>query len=147
MPIQPTNTVDPNTMAANWGPGVRNNAQKWLNKYLHPKRAFNADPRSAQQTWAEKIAEAQARDAYATGLAAADLNAAADNATKFGVTNYGNAGTNKAYKYQKVATALASAINSSLSAIASIPRGSASNNDQRMLIFAATMRGFKGKIR
>jgi hypothetical protein len=147
MPITPTNTVSATTMAANWGPGVRNNAQKWLNKYLHPKRLFNADPTTAQNTWLTKINEAAAANSYANGMSNADVNKAADNAQQFGVTNFANAGTNKAYKYQQVSQNLANAINSALQAITSIPRGSSANNDQRMLTFIQTMRSFKGKIK
>lgn len=144
MPITPTNTVDPSTMASNWGPGVRNNSQKWLNKYLKPKRAFNATPDQSQATWAAKLQEAISANSYAAGMANADLNQAAQNATQFGQANYAAAGTNKAAKYAKKAPALASAINSVLSTLPA--RGTAADNDNRMLSFARGMRQFKGKI-
>ena len=77
--IQPTNQVDPNTMAANWGKGVSANASKWSAATLKPRRMFNADPAGAQASYAVGVQAAVANGSYATGLAATDLNAMANN--------------------------------------------------------------------
>ncbi len=94
--ITPTSTINPTTMAANWSTGVRNNAQKWLNKYLNPRAAFNANPTQSQAAWQAGVTRAISLGTYATKLGAADLTAAANNASSFGVVNYGNSGTTKA---------------------------------------------------
>jgi len=145
--ITPTGTVSATVMAANWGPGVRNNAQKWLQKYLAPKRLFNADQAGSQAAWNTGVQAALAANSYQNGMANADVTQAANNASQYGVTNYGNAGTAKAYKYTAVAPALANAVNTSLQAIAGLPRGKGANNENRMLTFSRTMASFKGKIK
>jgi hypothetical protein len=145
--ITPTGSVNATAMAANWGPGVRNNSQKWLQKYLAPKRLFNADPAGAQVAWNAGVQSALAANSYQNGMANADVTQAANNATQYGVTNYANSGTAKAYKFTAVAPALANAINTSLQSIAGLPRGSGANNENRMITFSRTMHGFKGKIK
>lgn len=147
MPITPTNAVNPATMAANWGPGVRNNAQKWLNKYLNPKRLYNANPGQAETAWEVGVQAAIADKSYMDGLAASDPNQAAANATSFGVTNYANAGTAKAAKYAARTQALAGLINSALNAISTIPKGRGANNENRMLTFTRAMAAGRGTIK
>lgn len=144
--ITPTNTVNAQTMASNWGKGVSNNAQKWLNKYLNPKALFNANPQAAQTEWANGVQKALANNTYATNLAAADPTVAANNASQFGVTNYANAGTQKAYKYQRKTQALANAENAVLAQIAAMPKGKGANNEARMLAWSRGMAAYKGKI-
>lgn len=144
--ITPTNAVNPQTMSANWGKGVSNNAQKWLTKYLNPKILFNANPQSAQQAYAAGVQAALANNTYANNLAAADPTIAANNASQFGVTNYANAGTNKAYKYQRKTQSLANAINATLANVAQMPKGKGANNEARMLAWSRGMSAYKGKI-
>ena len=146
MPITPTQTVNPATMAANWGPGVRNNSAKWLAKYLAPKRLFNADPAGWASAWQQGIDAAIAAGTPQKKFAAADPNVAAQNATQFGQTNFANAGTTKAPKYAAKTAALAALINSGLNAIASLPKGKGANNENRMLTFTRTMAAGKGTI-
>jgi hypothetical protein len=144
--ITPTTQINPTTMAANWGTGVANNAGKWLNKYLNPKAAFNANPTIAQQSWTVGIQNAQARNAYANGLAAADLTAAANNATQYGQANYANSGTAKAYKFARKSASLASALTAVKNQVASMPKGKGANNNARMLAWSNGMAAYKGKI-
>jgi hypothetical protein len=133
-------------MAANWGTGVANNAQKWLNKYLNPKALFNANPASSQAAWTVGIQAAQARGAYATGMQNADVTAAANNASQFGVTNYSNSGTSKAYKFAKKSASLAAALTAVQAQVAQMPKGKGANNNARMLAWSNGMAAHKGKI-
>lgn len=144
--ITPTLNTNPTTMAANWSKGVAANAQKWLNKYLNPKAAFNANPTQAQQAWITGINAAQARNAYANGMQNADLTMAANNASTFGVTNYAASGTNKAAKYSAKAPALANAINAVRATVEAMPKGGLTNGIARMTAWANGMAAYKGKI-
>jgi len=144
--ITPTLQTNPTTMAANWSKGVAANAQKWLAKYLNPKAAFNANPTQSQASWMAGINAAIARNAYATGLANADLGMAATNASTFGVTNYAASGTNKAAKFAAKAPALASAINAVRQQVESMPKGGLQNGIARMTAWATGMSAYKGKI-
>jgi hypothetical protein len=144
--ITPTLTVDPTTMAANWGPGVQNNAMKWKAKTLKPKRLFNANATQSQATLLQKVQAAIAANRYVTAVGKVDMQAMADAIDTYGESNYSNAGLNKAKKYANKTTALAGAINASLAAVAAIPRGTDANNENRALTFMRTMRTYKGKI-
>ncbi len=144
--ITPTNQVNAQHMSDNWGKGVQANAQKWLTAYLNPRRLFNADPTGAQNSWNTGIQRAVSLNSYANGLKSADPNVAANNASQFGINNYTNAGTQKAYKYQRKATSLASALNSVLATVTAMPRGKGANNEARMLAMTRGMAAFKGKI-
>lgn len=144
--ITPTNQVNAQTMAANWGKGVQANSQKWLNAYLNPRRLFNADPTGSQNSWNTGIQRALSLNSYAVGLQNADPTVAANNASQFGVNNYANSGTQKAYKYQRKSTALAAALNSVLQTVSAMPRGKGANNEARMLAMTRGMAAFKGKI-
>lgn len=144
--ITPTKTVDAGTMAANWGKGVSANSQKWLNKYLNPRRLFNADPTGAQNSWNTGIQKALSLNSYATGLQHADPNIAANNASQFGVNNYANAGTQKAYKYTRKSVSLAAALNAVGQTVQGMPRGKGANNEARMLAQTRGMAAYKGKI-
>src|SRR5258708_37502209 len=73
--IQPPAAINPTTMAANWGPGVINNAQKWQTKTLAPRVAFNAEPQGNQQAWSTGVQGAIAAGTYATGPANTDMAA------------------------------------------------------------------------
>lgn len=144
--INPTNTVDANRMKANWGKGVQANSQKWLEKYLNPKRKFNADPTGAQNSWNTGIQRAISVNSYANGMKNADTSVAANNAQQFGVNNYTNAATQKAYKYNRKADALAAALNSVGQTVNAMPRGKGANNEARMLAQTRGMAAYKGKI-
>lgn len=144
--IAPTNQVNADVMADNWGKGVGANAPKWLAKYLAPKRAFNADPVGAQNSWNTGIQRAISVNSYATGMKNADLTVAANNAQQFGVNNYTNSGTQKAYKFKRKAAALASALNSVAATVNAMPRGKGANNEARMLAQTRGMAAYKGKI-
>ena len=144
--ITPTNQVNAATMSANWGKGVANNSQKWLNAYLNPRRVFNADPNGAQTSWNAGIQRALSLNSYATGLQHADPTVAANNASQFGVNNYANSGTQKAYKYQRKSASLAAALNSVLQTVSAMPRGKGANNEARMLAMTRGMAAYKGKI-
>lgn len=144
--ITPTNQVDANVMADNWGKGVQANSQKWLAKYLAPKRLFNADPTGAQNSWNTGVQKALSTNSYATGLKNADTAVAASNAQQFGVNNYTNAATQKAYKFKRKAAALATALNSVAQTVGAMPRGKGANNEARMLAQTRGMAAYKGKI-
>jgi hypothetical protein len=87
-----------------------------------------------------------ANNSYATGMANANVAVAASNAQNFGQTNYANAGTNKAYKYQAKSASLATAITAVSQQVASMPRGKGANNNNRMLAWSQGMASYKGKI-
>jgi hypothetical protein len=144
--ITPTNQVNAQTMAANWGKGVAANSQKWLNAYLNPRRLFNADPTGAQSSWNTGIQRALTLNSYANGLKAADPNVAANNASQFGVNNYANSGTQKAYKFTNKSNSLAAALNAVGATVQSMPRGKGANNEARMLAQTRGMAAYKGKI-
>lgn len=147
MPITPTTTVDPTTMTKNWSAGMNaTNAQKLINKYNNPKRAFNADPTGSQAAWQSGIQRAQAANKYATGMQNANLNQASANMTNYGGNNWVQAGTSKQYKYAAKATNLANAINSVLSTVNAMPKGRGANNIARMTAWANGMAQFYGKI-
>ena len=144
--ITPSTSVNPTTMAANWGPGVINNAQKWQKATLNPRRMFNADPIQNQANWAAGVARAQANGTYATKLAAVDVNAMANAIATYGTTNYAAAGSNKAAKFAAKASALAAAETQVLQALSSMPTGKGGNNEARMLAWSRGMAAYKGKI-
>lgn len=144
--ITPTNTIDAGRMKANWPKGVQANSQKWLEKYLAPKRAFNADPTGAQNSWNTGIQKAISLNSYANGLKNADTTVAANNAQQFGVNNYTNAATQKAYKFNRKADALAAALNAVAQTVNAMPRGKGANNEARMLAQTRGMAAYKGKI-
>lgn len=148
MPITPTLTVDPNVMANNWSAGLANstNAAKLVYKYQHPKRAFNANPTQQQADFASGVQRAVAANKYATGMANADLNAAAANMQQFGATNWSNAGTAKKYKFQRKAASLAAAINQVMQNVEAMPKGRGANNRARMMAWHDQMSAFYGKI-
>lgn len=148
MPMTPTTTVDPTVMAANWSKGVNNatNSQKLAYKYAHPKRPFNADPQGSQTSWTQGVQNAASQGTYATKLAAADVNKAADNMASYGANAWMASGTSKAYKYQAKAQNLANAISAVSASIASMPKGKGANNIARMTAWAQQMGAYKGKI-
>jgi hypothetical protein len=148
MPITPTLTVDPTVMTNNWAGGLQNptNQQKLVYKYTHPKRLFNADPAGAQVAYSSGVQRAIAANKYAHGMTNADTNAAANNMTQYGASNWGAAGTNKKYKYQAKATNLANAINQVLNTVSAMPKGRGANNIARMNAWAQGMAQFYGKI-
>jgi hypothetical protein len=133
-------------MAANWSKGVQNNSAKWLAKYLAPKALFNANPQQSQAAWATGVQAALAANTYSTGMANANVAQAANNAQQFGMTNYANSGTTKAYKYTAKSASLAAAITAVSQQVASMPRGKGANNQARMLAWANGMSAYKGKI-
>lgn len=144
--ITPTTQINPQTMAANWGPGVSNNAQKWQKKALNPRRLFNADPTQNQANWAAGVARAQAQGTYASKLASVDLGAMATAISTYGTTNYAAAGTQKAAKYAAKTQALAAAETAVLQTVSSMPTGKGANNEARMLAWSRGMAAYKGKI-
>jgi hypothetical protein len=148
MPITPTLNVDPTVMTNNWSGGLANptNQQKLVYKYTHPKRAFNADPAGAQVAYSSGVQRAISANKYSHGMASADLNKAADNMTNYGASNWGQAGTNKKYKYAAKAANLANAINTVLSTVSAMPKGRGANNIARMNAWAQGMAQFYGKI-
>jgi cytosine/adenosine deaminase-related metal-dependent hydrolase len=133
-------------MAANWTKGVTNNAQKWLNKYLNPRAAFNANPTQAQAAWQSGITRAISLGTYATKLGAADLTMAANNASTFGVQNYGTSGTTKAAKYAAKTGALASALSTVRATVLAMPNTTLQDRLARMTAMATGMAAYKGKI-
>jgi hypothetical protein len=148
MPITPTSSVDPTTMTNNWGTGVNNanNAAKLVNKYLKPRRLFNADPTGAQQAYQSGVNNAIQQNTYATGMRNANTDQAAANMQQYGGNNWMTAGTSKKYKYAAKAASLANAINTVSASIASMPRGKGPNNIARMTAWATQMGAYKGKI-
>jgi hypothetical protein len=144
--ITPTLSINPQTMTSNWTKGVQQSGQKWLAKYLAPRRAFNADPTGSQTAWQNGINAAIARNAYANGLANADLTMAANNATNFGQTNYVAAGTNHAAKYAAKANNLATALSTVRAQVEAMPKSTPADRINRMVAWATGMAAYKGKI-
>ena len=144
--ITPTNTVDPAAMAANWPVGVQNNALKWKNKTLAPKRMFNANATQSQQSLLLAVQTAVANNAYVNGVGKVDLAAMATAIDTYGQAAYDASGTQKAAKFASKTVNLANAINAALQQVNLIPRGTPTNNDNRAATFARVMRTFKGKI-
>ena len=149
MPITPTTTVDPTVMTNNWSAGLQSptNQQKLVYKYTHPRQAFNANPTQSQQALLAGVQRAVTANKYASSMAAVDLNQAATNMTNYGATNWGNAGTNKKYKYQAVAPALAAAVSAVKSQVSSMPTGRGQNNKARMNAWFDGMSAYYGKIK
>jgi len=133
-------------MAANWGPGVINNAQKWKAKTLAPRVLFNANPTQNQANWSTGVSRAAAAGTYAAKISAVDLTMMANGISTYGVTNYQAAGTNKAPKYAAKTVALANAETAVLSTVAAMPTGAGANNEARMLAWSRGMAAYKGKI-
>jgi hypothetical protein len=144
--ITPTNQINATAMAANWGPGVTANAQKWMNKTLNPRALFNANPAQNQTNWIAGVNAAAAKGTYATKLAAVNLANMANGIATYGVANYGASGTQKAAKYAAKAPALAAAETSVLNTVLAMPKGKGAANDARMLAWSAGMRAVKGTI-
>ena len=144
--IQPTAAINPATMAANWGPGVINNANKWQQKTLAPRVAFNADPQGNQQAWSTGVQGAIATGSYANGLANTDMAAMANGIATYGAAAYSAAGTQKAANYAKKTQALATAETAVRATVLAMPKGGSANNNARMLAWANGMRAYKGKI-
>jgi hypothetical protein len=144
--ITPTNQINPTSMAANWGPGVINNAQKWQKKTLAPRALFNANPTQNQANWTTGVNRAASLGTYATKVAAVDLTAMANGIATYGTTNYAAAGTNKAAKYAAKTQALAAAETTVLATVLAMPKGTGANNEARMLAWSRGMAAYKGKI-
>ena len=144
--ITPTTQINPATMAANWGPGVINNAQKWQKKALNPRSLFNANPQQNQANWTAGVQRAAAQGTYASKLASVDLGMMANAISTYGTTNYAAAGTNKASKYAAKTQALAAAESAVLQTVHAMPTGKGANNEARMLAWSRGMSTYKGKI-
>lgn len=144
--ITPTTQINPTTMAANWGPGVINNAQKWQKKALNPRRLFNADPAQNQANWSAGVQRAAAQGTYASKIGSVDLGMMANAISTYGTTNFAAAGSNKAAKYAAKTQALAAAETAVLQQVSSMPTGKGANNEARMLAWARGMAAYKGKI-
>lgn len=144
--ITPSATINPTTMAANWGPGVSNNAQKWMNKTLNPRVLFNANPTQTAASWATGVQAAVANGSYATGLANTNMANMANGIATYGVAAYGASGTQKAANYAAKTQALAAAETQVLSTVLAMPKGKGANNNNRMLAWANGMAAYKGKI-
>jgi hypothetical protein len=144
--ITATATINPTTMAANWGPGVANNAQKWMNKTLSPRVLFNANPVATQQAWSVGVNAAIAAGRYAAGLAGTNMAAMANGISTYGVTAYGASGTQKAANYAAKTAALAAAETAVLATVLAMPKGRGANNTARMLAWKNGMEAYKGKI-
>lgn len=147
--ITPTQTVNPQTLVANWTAALQSSAnqQKLLNKYLNPKAAFNANPAQSQAAYATGVQRAIAANKYANGMANANLAAAAQNMQQNGITNWANSGTSKAYKLAAVAPALAAAINTVSQTVNNMPKGKGANNQARMNAWFTGMSSYYGKIK
>lgn len=144
--ITPTPNIDPAVMAANWGPGVSNNAQKWMNKVLKPSVMFNANPTQNQANWIAGVQRAAAAGSYATKIAAVNLAAMANGIATYGVANYGASGTQKAAKYAAKTAALAAAMNAVRATVLAMPKGRGANNHARSIAWQTGMEGYKGQI-
>ena len=144
--ITPTTTINPATMAANWGPGVQNNAQKWQTKTLNPRALFNANPTQNQANWVTGVQRAQAAGTYASKLAAVNLANMAAGISSYGTTNYAASGTQKAAKYAAKTQALAAAETAVRQSVDARPTGKGANNEARMLAWSRGMAAYKGKI-
>ena len=149
MPMTATTTVNPQTMTQNWQAGLQNptNQAKLINKYSNPKVLFNANPTASQTALLNGVQRAVAANKYANSMAAADVNQAAANMQQYGGQNWSNAGTNKLYKFQRVAANLASAISSVKATVNAMPKGRGANNQARMNAWFTGMGSYYGKIK
>jgi hypothetical protein len=148
MPITPTLQIDPNVMTNNWSAGLSNstNAAKLVYKYNHPKRFFNYNPAQQQTDYAAGVQRSVSANKYANGMQNADLNAASNNMTTYGATNWSNSGTSKKYKFARKAASLAAAENAVLANVEAMPKGRGANNRARMLAWHDQMSAYYGKI-
>jgi hypothetical protein len=144
--ITATSTINPATMAANWGPGVTNNASKWKAKTLAPRVMFNANPLANQAAWSLGVNAAIAAGSYATGLSNTDMAAMATGIDTYGFAAYSASGTQKAANYAKKTAALAQAETTVLATVLAMPKGRGANNTARMLAWKSGMEAYKGKI-
>jgi hypothetical protein len=144
--ITPTNQINATAMAANWGPGVINNAQKWQKKTLAPRAMFNANPIQNQANWTTGVMNASSLGLYAKKIAAVDLVAMANGIATYGTTNYAASGTNKSPKYAAKTAALAAAETTVLATVIAMPKGAGANNEARMLAWSRGMHSYKGTI-
>src|SRR5258708_105969 len=144
--ITPTNQINPATMAANWGPGVINNAQKWQKKTLAPKVMFNANPTQNQANWTVGVNRAASLGTYPANIAAVDVAGMANGTATDGTPNSAPAGTNKAAKHAAKTAALAAAETAVLGQVLTMPKGKGANNEARMLAWSRGMTAYKGKI-
>jgi hypothetical protein len=144
--ITPTNQISAANMAANWGPGVINNAQKWQKKTLAPHQLFNSNPVQNQANWTVGVNRAASLGTYATKIANVDMAAMANGIATYGTTNYSAAGTNKAPKFAAKTAALAAAETTVLGIVLAMPKGKGAANEARMLAWSRNMATYKGKI-
>lgn len=144
--ITPTASINPTTMAANWGPGVINNAQKWMNKTLAPRVAFNADPTTTAAAWATGVQAAVANGSYSKGLTGTNMAAMANGIATYGVAAYGASGSQKVANYAAKTQALAAVETQVRATVLAMPKGGAANNNARMIAWANGMRAAKGTI-
>ncbi len=144
--ITPTNQIDAAAMAANWGPGVSNNAQKWKNKTLKPRQLFNADPAANELSYANGVNRALSMHLYSQKIQAVDLIAMANGIDTYGTANYLNSGTTKAAKYKAKTVALAAAETAVLQIILAMPKGRGAPNEARMVAWKRGMEAYNGKI-
>lgn len=149
MPLTPTTTVDPTRMTDNWAASLQSpvNQAKLVYKYTHMPVAFNANPGQAQQRLLDGVNRAVQANKYATSMAHADVNKAADNMVAYGGQNWANAGTQKKYKYAAVAPALAAMITSVKSQVHAMPKGRGANNRARMNAWFDGTSAYYGKIK
>jgi hypothetical protein len=144
--ITATATINPATMAANWGPGVINNSNKWMTKALAPRVLFNADPTGSQTAWQNGVNAAIAAGRYSNGLTKTDMAAMANGIATYGLAAYSASGTQKSGNYAKKTTALATALTAVRNTVLAMPKGTPANNNARMVAWANGMRTYKGTI-
>ena len=142
--ITPTLAINPTTMTNNWGTGVAANAQKWLNKYLNPRIAFNANPAQSQQAWQVGVTAALARNAYSNAMGKVSLSAAAAAASTYGLQNYSASGTQKKAKYAAKAPALAAAMTALRTQIEAMPNVTSADRTARMIAWKSGMEALAG---
>lgn len=143
MAFNPRAQIDPNKMTTNWSAGVQRSGAKWAAGAINPRRMFNANPNAAAAAWTAGVSAAQPQ--YEKGLAATDLAVMEANINGVGQQRYSQAGTQKMQKFQKKATALASAI-SSVAASLPADRSTVQARIARMTAWANGMHAQKGKI-
>jgi len=135
----------PQAAAANYTSGASGKGAKWATNYLQPKvNPFQAAS-AAANTWLANINSAGTA-AFQAGLAAVDQNQVAKLVSTQGPTLYSQGITNKgAPNYAKAASGLIPALQNAAANLP--PRGTAAQNDQRMLAMVQAARAMKGQYK
>ena len=137
--------TSPQSAAANYTSGASGKGAKWATNYLQSKvNPFQAAA-AAANTWLARINEV-GTSGFVAGLQAVDTAQVAKLVSTQGPTLYSQGITNKgAPNYAKAASGLIPALQNAAANLP--PRGTAAQNDQRMLAMVQAARAMKGQYK